>query len=427
MRSYLSVVLLVLITNTLSAQQRDLTFYINKAKDFNISIKEAQNDNRIAKLDLDLQRASLLKPEINVEGNVLIAPIISKDNNLSQFKLVTEDVKDYLGYDLAATDGGQFRSVISFNQPLLVGSSLKTFYNKSDISLRYNNNLISLTNHEVEKEVSQQYILCLKSLSLAETNSQLLEEISNELKIMQKLVENAVYKQSDLLLLEIECENFRINYVAAESEYLNNLYELNLLCGINDTSRVELVNIEPQLITMPTSVTGFSNSFKIDSMMLLADLNVSGLKYKPRVNLFADAGLNAVYLPRANRLGFSTGLTFAWNIFDGNQRDIQKQTTLVKLQTVENRKANLLTQQMIHKAAILNNINSLDKQIQLIDGQLKQYDQLLKMNRVFLATGDISVIDYRTILRDLASHRQQRQSLDLEKKSLIINYNYWNF
>jgi hypothetical protein len=52
----------------------------------------------------------------------------------------------------------------------------------------------------------------------------------------------------------------------------------------------------------------------VDSLNITADQSISDLKYKPQVNLFANAGLNAIYLPAFNRFGLSTGITFSWNI-----------------------------------------------------------------------------------------------------------------
>jgi hypothetical protein len=69
----------------------------------------------------------------------------------------------------------------------------------------------------------------------------------------------------------------------------------------------------------------------------------------------------------------------------------------------------------------------LEKKIQLIDNQIVKYDQLLKAYRSQLSQGDISVMDFKNTERDFVSKKMERAMLNLEKQSLIISYNYWNY
>jgi hypothetical protein len=112
---------------------------------------------------LELINSVLSKPEINIEASALFAPIISHDNSIYKFEFVSNGASNYTGYDMALTDGGQYQSVVSIKQPLFTSTSLKTYSNKADITRQMNENRISLTSHELEKIISHQYILCLKS------------------------------------------------------------------------------------------------------------------------------------------------------------------------------------------------------------------------------------------------------------------------
>jgi len=423
----ITALILVLVVNTVQAQKQNLDFYFTKAKAFSPLVNQAQNENKIVGLDLELMKSILLRPEVNVEASVLFAPIISHDNNKYRFEPVSKGATNYAGYDMALTDGGQYQSVVSLNQPLFNGSNLKVYSDKADVTRRINENRISLTEHELEKIVSHQYILCLKAQRSADMNVALLKELEDQLLIMQRLVENAIYKQSDLMLMQIEYENYKLNYESSLSDFKNSLYDLDLLCGITDTSTVELQEIEPQLkITTPVS-SEFLNTFRLDSLNISEDLTISDLKYQPQVNFFANAGLNAVYVPAFNRFGISTGLSLSWNIFDGNQQKIQKQKTNINLLTLDFEKHNFIKQQEINKNNISNQIASLDKRILLTDTQLSKYDQLLKVYHVQLTQGEISVIDFKNIVKDIAAKKQDRLMLDMEKQALIVSYNYWNY
>jgi len=422
-----TLLVLVLLLNTVHAQKLNLDFYINQAKASSPLINQAQNGNKIVGLDLEQIRSILTKPEINVEASALFAPIISHDNNSNRFELVSSGANSYTGYDMALTDGGQYQSVVSLRQPLFTGSSFRAYSGRADISHQINENRITLTAHELENVISHQYLLCLKAKRTAETNQQLLLELGDQIKLMQKLVENAIYKQSDLMLLQIEYDNFKLNYESAQSDFRSNLYDLNLLSGIKDTVTVDLQEIDPQIKNRSGTASEFVNSYRLDSLNISAEQNISNLKYKPQVNFFANAGMNAVYLPAFNRFGFSTGLSFSWNIFDGHQQKLLKQKTEINQQTLDFEKQHFITRQEINENAILKQIGLVEKRKVLTDRQLNQYDKLLMVYRAKLAQGEISVIDYKTILRDLAAKKQERALLGLEEQALIISYNYWNY
>jgi len=171
----------------------------------------------------------------------------------------------------------------------------------------------------------------------------------------------------------------------------------------------------------------FLISYKLDSLNIIAEQSINELKYKPQVNLFADAGLNAVYLPSFNRLGFSTGIAFSWNIFDGNQREIQREKSTIDLQTIEFEKKNFITQNDIYKNKILNQISTLDQRLKIIEEQIDQYDQLYNAYRKELSQGEVSVIDFKNLLKDIVAKKQESLLLKMEKQMLINSFNYWNY
>ena len=423
----ITALILVIIVNTVQAQKRDLEFYITRAKEFSPLIMQAQNENKIVGLDLELMKSILSKPEINTDASVLFAPIISHDNNAYKFEFVSNGATNYAGYDMALTDGGQYQAVVSLKQPLFTGSSFKTYSNKADIARQQNENRISLTSHELEKVISHQYILCLKAKESANISLELLKEFDDRILVMQKLVENAIFKVSDLMLMQIELDNYKLDYETYSADFRNNLSDLNALCGIRDTTKVDLQELNGQLNESNNTSSSFLKSYHLDSLNINADQSISDLKYKPQVNLFANAGLNAVYVPAFNRFGLSTGLTFSWNIFDGYQQKIQKQKTGINLLTLDFEKQNFVTQQDIYKKSVLNQLDFLNQKSQLIDNQIAKYDQLLKAYRSQLSQGDISVMDFKNTEKDFLSKKMERAMLGLEKQALIISFNYWNY
>lgn len=409
------------------AQQRDLNFYIEKAKENSPFIYQNRNEKRIIQLDLEQLKSIYSRPEVTVEAGVLFAPIISHNNNVNRLKLVSEDVASYSGYDLAATDGGQYQAVLSVKQGLFNKSKLQPYAEKSVIQGQINDNNIELTIHELENVVNHQYLLCLKSEKQAENSHTLIKEVENEIETMQKLVKNAIYKKTDLMLLEIARQNYLQEYETFHSEYKSNIYNLNLLCGIDDESDVQIQEVDFQRKPEVIVNSRFLTSFYLDSLSITNDRKIFDLKYKPQLGLFANTGMNAVYQPSMNRLGFSTGLTLSWTIFDGNQRSIEHQKSEINLQTLNFEKQKSREQNTIQRNFSLNQIKSLDNRISLADNQLLQYDKLLEMYKLQLEQGEVSVMDYKYLIKEISVKKQERLMLEMEKQIVINAYNYWNY
>jgi outer membrane protein TolC len=312
-------------------------------------------------------------------------------------------------------------------QPLLSGSKYKTYVNKADISRQINENSITLTIHELEQVVGYQYLLCLRSLKEAENSLSLIRDLEEQYALIQKLVENGVYKQTDLMLMQIELENYNLEYKGYQAEYISNLYDLNLICGISDTIVVGLQDIEFKINPETVAKSGFLTGFRLDSLNILSDQAVNELKYKPQLDLFADAGLNAVYLPYPRRLGLSAGMAFSWNIFDGHQKNIQREKSAVNLQTLEFRKNKFMTQNEISRNKILSQLNLVEERIMLNEMQSGKYKHLAGAYSKELSLGEASVMDFKNLLKDIAAKNRELLQLRMEKQFLINSYNYLNF
>ena len=427
MKTRLLSLLLLSVFYGLSAQQRDLSFYLDQAKINSPLIDKNKNESKIVTLDLKQINSILSKPEVNLISSVMFAPIISHDNNSSHFELVSNGATDYTGYDLALTDGGQYQAIVSVKQPLFTGSRYKTYVNKASISGQINDNNIALTVHELEQIVGYQYILCIKSKMQIDNELSLLKELNEQVKRLQKLVENAVYKQTDLMLLQIEIQNYEAEYKMFQGEYMTNIYDLNLICGIRDTSMVDLR--ETDFVLKPDIIrnSNFLTAYKLDSLNIIADQSIYDLKYKPQLDLFADAGLFAAYLPYPGRIGFSTGISLSWNIFDGHQRNIQREKSAINLQTIDFEKKNFLTHNDISKNKILNQIESIDQRLLLFEQQADQYDKLYNAYSRELSLGEASVMDFKNLLKDIATKKQETLLLTSERQLLINSYNYLTY
>jgi outer membrane protein TolC len=190
---------------------------------------------------------------------------------------------------------------------------------------------------------------------------------------------------------------------------------------------VDIQEINFQLKTDTTINSQFLTSYKLDSLNIIAGQTINELKYKPQFNLFANAGLNAVYEPTLNRVGFSTGVSLSWNIFDGNQRKIQREISTINLETLEFEKKNFVTQNIIYKNKILDQVHSLDQRQKLSEQQLIQYNKLLDVYNKEFSQAEVSVMDFKNLLKDIAAKKQENVLTKMERLILINSYNYWNY
>ncbi|MFB6342286.1 TolC family protein [Saccharicrinis sp. FJH62] len=423
---YLIFILLLSATYT-NSQTRNLSYYLEKAKENSPLIHETRNMNKLLDLNMDQIQAVLSKPKVTADINVLFAPIINHNGVSDKFQWVSSGANNYSGYDLAGTDGGQYQAVVTVKQPLFNKSKLDAYQNDNTVSHQINENKIALSVHEVQQIVGYQYLLCIRSQKEKRIQLALIRDLKDQKNTLQKLVDNGVYKQTDLMLLDIELKNYAIEYTNQISAYQQNLYDLNLLCGINDTTLVSLTDTVYHLQPDIEAQSAFLTSYRLDSMKLLTEQDLYDLKYKPQIDLFGSAGMNAVYLPGINRLGFSTGLSFSITLFDGNQRHTEHNKTQIHLESLQFKKEQFLSKYRMQNNGILNRIRLNREQQQLLDEQITQYKTILDAYSKELSQGETSIMDIKNIYRDMASKEKDMLRLKTEEQFLINAYNYWNY
>ncbi len=423
MKKWVFPLLLVLWSELGIAQTRNLSYYLEQAKQNSPVLQTNTNQQKLIDLDLEQIKRVLAKPEIVFESSVLLAPIIEHNS----FQLVSEGADSYQGFDLSATDGGQYQALISLKQGLLTGSKFQAYKNKAAIDHQLAENIASLTVHELEQLVSYQYVLCLKSKLQIDNGQTVIKLLDERLMVLQTLIENGIYKQTDLMLLRIEHQDFELELNRSKADFETNLLDLNLICGIHESNVVELELIDIPLVSTRLESSRFLNAYQFDSLKIASDLQISELKYKPQLNFFVNTGLNAVYLPNLNRLGLSTGLTFSMTIYDGNQRKIEREKSIIQLNSVAIEKQNFQTQAFLSTSKSMAKLKSINQQLGIVDDQITQYEKLSSAYNSELSQGEASVMDLKNLLKDIQAKKNESLLLQMEKQALVVAVNYWNY
>jgi outer membrane protein TolC len=427
MKTKIYFLLILLYSAPLFAQERDLGYFISKAKENSPLNQKNRNASKIANLDLEQIKRVLSKAEVKLEGSLIFAPILSSDNNKTRLEWASNGANNYVGYDLAYADGGHYEAIISAQQPLFTKTFLKAYTDKAGITQKINENAINLNNHDIEHLVTYQYLLCLKSKQQSEISLALLKQVDEQLNLMKELVKSALYKQTDLLLLQIEEQNYQAEYQSYKYNYLNNLYDLNLLCGINESAKVQLKTIHFELNPDLKQNSKFLKSFELDSLDIISKQSIFNLKYKPQLNLIANAGQNAIYLPNIKRFGFSTALSFSWTLFDGKQQEVENEKSKLQLQNIAFEKNYFINQNSIQKIKILEQLKAQEERIENLNKRIEQYMDLLSLYKKEFKRGQVSIMDYKNLIRDIEAKKQDKIILQMQKQNLINSYNYWNY
>lgn len=406
---------------------QNLDFYIEQAKMNSPIIQDNKNQSEAAHLEAERLKAFYTKAQVSLTGSYMFAPIIDRDHN-STFDLnPSGTAENYSGYDLAASNGGVYQGLLNINQPLFNNTRYEAAAEQTLIGAQLNQNTIQLTAHDLEKFITDQYILCLQDFKQTEYLNDLMAIIRDQERVVSKLVENGIAKQSDLSLLIIEYKTQQTTLATFKATYRRDLMDLRVLCGIADTTYQELEDIDLTL-NPDVEVSQFAEKYRLDSLNLLATQKMFEMKYKPTVGVFANTGLNAVYAPTiANRFGMSAGVNFTMNLTDGKQRKITQERTAVLLKSTTAYKTFFYNQNSLRKSKILTELRSINERLSLTEDQLNEYQKLLEFYKQELSRGQISVINYINILKNRATSQRDYILLKTNQELLINLYNYWNW
>lgn len=309
-----------------------LSYYIETAKRNSPLLNDYRNQMRIEQNELQRLKAMYRHSRLEVNGDYLFVPIVSKDGGRTSFKWNARNATDYYGYDLGESSGF-LHAGVTWTQPLLGHFSYKVAQAQSRINTEIALHHIRLEEHQLERTVTEQYLLCL----LDQTQAAFADSIGTVLicqeEIVRQLAKYGLAKESDLHLLTIEQKVNEELRLSSLQSYHTHLMDLNLLCGIDDTANVVLANIrmKPHTPILHGS-SFFTERYRLDSLHTEASLRSFNQQYIPRLDFFVNGGLQVGDYARWYRhFGWSAGLTFRWTIFDGKQKRWKERHTLCRI------------------------------------------------------------------------------------------------
>lgn len=416
------LIITILSTACPSYAQNNLQFYLDAAFLNNPVMKENLNLIRMGELDKSLAEAQNSLPQISLTSNYLIAPYF---NNNGKIISTTPDPKA-IGYDAGITNGGLYSALINVEKNIFNGGLRNALERQIGIQqgqYKYN---YELERRNLEKQITEQYLNAYKSLMIYRLANDVVKNLEDQLKVTGELAEKGYAKSQNYLLLKIELQSQKIAFKENFQQYKNDLLQLNSLCGVKDT---QIVFIDSAKIKMKDGKTNFTflEKFKLDSLATTNQQELFETKYKPQVKLFFNTGLNAVELDGIQRkFGLSAGIDFQLPIFDGGQKDITRQQSEISISSIKNYKQYAMANIVNQRQSSVSNINLSRDNLSSINEQLNDYKELIMISSKQLSAGDVSMIEYLSILRNYIDLRKTKIEKETNLQLEINNFNYWN-
>ena len=388
-------------------QTRNLDFYINEGVRNSPLLNDYGNQVYAAVSDSLLVRAAK-KPLVEARSQLQYSPFYHS-----------------FGYDDVITDGGNYTAVLGVSQTMFNSRDTRNKLEAVELQKRSLKNSSHISIKELNKIITNQYITAFAEYNDFLFNKNFLQLFKKENEIVKQFVNNGVAKQADYLSLMVETQTQEILVSQLKSQYRKDLMLLGQLCGLIDTVWYELA--DPDLAIKGTSDVSKSPSyiqFKIDSMKIENEKMAIDIRYRPKINWFADAGfLTSNPWNFYKHFGYSAGISFNIPIYDGKQRVTEKH----KLEYNENsRKAyeNTYLNQYIQQIQQLKlELTSLNEISIMAENQLNTSQQLVNVLKEQLEAGIIQMTDYINALKNLKTTGRNINLIYIQKLQVINDMN----
>jgi outer membrane protein TolC len=409
-KKFLIILLSFLVPLFSLGQNKNLDYFINQSLQNDPRLTDIQNLVLANRIDSELIVATN-KFQVTGNGNAYYAPVI-----------------DGYGYDEVITNGQQFSVLAAVN---------KQINNKKNLNLQFKNlqlqndsliNSSAITKQDIKKAIVIQYIATYGDQLELEFNDQLIHLLSKEESILKILTQKNVYKQSDYLSFLVTLQQQQLAKNQLLVQYKNDYASLNYLAGIIDTTAETLTEPDLQVIeNYNATESPFFLSYKIDSLRIENDRLTTKVQYRPKVNLFADAGYqSSLILTPYKNFGYSFGINLTVPIYDGHQRQLQFSKLNIEQRTLQKKQQFFVTQyhqQLLQLHQQLNDIESLNTNI---NKQIEYLETLIKVDGKLLETGDIRITDFILALNNYIAAKNLAVQNEIARLQVIQQINYWN-
>lgn len=392
-----------------TGQSRHLDDYLRAARANSPLLKNYANEVDSNYIERLLIKASN-RPQVLANGQVAIYPVING-----------------YGYDQAVTNGGNYSAVVAASQPLFNGKKLAPQYRQIEIQGKMLSNGHQIDVLDLEKSIISQYLIAFGDQQQWQSNQEVYQILQSQQQILKQLTAQGIYKQTDYLNYLTNLQSQEVSVDQLELQYKNDLFLLNYLSGIEDTTEIDLAYPDIALrsnISADSSV--FLQSYQLDSLQIVNQKALLNAQYKPGLSWFTDAGWQTSMLKRSyHDFGTGFGLNFSVPIYDGKQRALKDQQLAIAEKNRQNT-SGFYHKQLAQQIAMLHQqLNGTDKLISKIAERIKTSHLLVNANKSLLNTGDVRITDYILALNNYLTLKSNLNQQEINRYQVINQLNYW--
>ncbi|MCX6287625.1 MAG: TolC family protein [Bacteroidetes bacterium] len=402
--------LLLLLSSCYSfGQDHSLEYYISQGVDNNPVLKDLTNQIRSNQYDSLITRATYL-PQVNFNAHMMYAPVVNG-----------------WGYSDVITNGQQLSGTLNVNQQIFNKKSREVNYQKIWLENRTLDNSRSLSINELKKVITAQYLTAYSAIMESEFQQQILSTLKEEEKVLGMWVQKGTYRQTDYLSVRVEIIQLERNIRNLEFQYRKEFSNLNVICGISDTTiyKLSLPAIEEILKRSPENSV-FFRKFVIDSLKIRTEQLLIDRKYKPTVNWFSDGGLinnEPAYIYQ--NFGVSFGMSLSLPVYDGNQRKLNYSKLRVEEETRKNYQDFFSTQYNMQLKQLKDELENLRFMARDNEKQIEVVKMLVAQERAELNSGSLTITDYILALKNLIDATHEGVIYQIRAQYILNEINFW--
>ena len=392
------------------AQTNQLQYYIDIALQNSPLLRDYQNQVVLNKYDSLLLRAGF-KTQVSGSSINTYSPVIKG-----------------WGYDAAITNGAGFASLVSVNKLIPNKKNTDAQFNNINLQSQSITNAASISEQDLKRTIISQYITAEGSLQQLNLNKEISDLLSREEIILKKLTQSNVYKQADYLTFLITLQQQDLLVKQFSIQYRNDLNTLKYSCGITDTSSVILQSPDIKVKPLPgIAQSVFFKQFELDSLKLTNNKKLVDINYRPKVNLYADAGYNSSLAYRAYKnFGTSFGLGLIMPIYDGKQKQLQYSKIDITEKTRANYQSFFISQYQQQITQLNLQLTATEDLITDINNQLKYIQALIDVDVKLFGSGEMKITDYILTLNNYINTKNLITQNKISRLQIINQLNYWN-
>ena len=165
--------------------------------------------------------------------------------------------------------------------------------------------------------------------------------------------------------------------------------------------------------------------FRIDSLQNLNSRQLIDLNYRPKFSAFADAGFMAIRPENIpHNFGTSLGLNFSVSIYDGKQRKLQYDKTMLAEQSRQDYQTFYTSQYRQQILQLTEQLKLSDELITDIRKQLLQQENLIALYKIEIEKGLVRFLDFLSVVNNYTETQNTLTVAEMNRLQIINQLNY---